>query len=471
MNKDRYHLTPLELIQNLMDADSLIELQGAAKEANVVTGFGKVNGRRVYAFAHNFAVKGGSIDPSHAHKVISAMDMALREGVPIVGFYHSVGARIQDGILALDAVGKLFNYHVKLSGKVPQISVILGSCAGGAAYCPALTDFIFMIEEESQLFVTGPKVVRAITGEKSSVEELGGTEVHGKLSGISHFESSDAESAIVGVKKLLSYLPQNYKEKPPRLVSCISTVYTNPAGAVPVESNRPYDIAKVIVGVVDKGSFFEVQKNFAKNVVIGFARFNGISCGVLGNQPKHLAGTLDVDASEKITRFIRICAGFNLPIILFEDTVGFMPGVRQESKGLLRFGAEIVKAFAEASIPKITIIIRKAFGGAYIALNSKAIGATRVYAWSTAEIGVMGIGAALNLLHKESSSAESLKRNLSQGMKANLEMALSSGVIDEVIEPCETRQKIIEAIEEFRKSGQRAVSNEIDCYAYEKNRG
>ncbi|WP_019849533.1 acyl-CoA carboxylase subunit beta [Desulfitobacterium sp. PCE1] len=457
MEKDIARVKPLELIHKLMDEGTFVELQERMPETNVLTGFGKVNGRRVYAFAQNFETRGGSIDSAHANKIIAVMDMALNEGVPIVGFYHSVGARIQDGILALDAVGKLFNHHVKLSGKIPQISVIIGSCAGGAAYCPALTDFIFMIEEKSKLFVTGPKVVQAITGERSTAEELGGTKIHGKVSGVNHFESSDEESAIKDVRRLLSYLPQNHREKSPRMVSGISPKYSDPKNIVPVESNKPYDMLKLIEKIVDNESFIEIQKQYAKNTIIGFGRFNGIACGLIANQPKHLAGALDVDASEKIACFIRLCSNFNLPVILLEDTVGFMPGVRQESSGLLRYGADIVKAFAEASAPKITVIIRKAFGGAYIALNSKAIGATRVYAWTTAEIGVMGIGAAVNLLKKDSASSESLERSLSRGMEANLELALSHGVIDEVIEPYETRQKLIEAIEELRKREQLAV--------------
>ncbi|AFL99235.1 acetyl-CoA carboxylase, carboxyltransferase component (subunits alpha and beta) [Desulfitobacterium dehalogenans ATCC 51507] len=457
MEKDIARVKPLELIHKLMDEGTFVELQERMPETNVLTGLGKVNGRRVYAFAQNFETRGGSIDSAHANKIIAVMDMALNDGVPIVGFYHSVGARIQDGILALDAVGKLFNHHVKLSGKIPQISVIMGSCAGGAAYCPALTDFIFMIEEKSKLFVTGPKVVQAITGERSTAEELGGTKIHGKVSGVNHFESSDEESAIKDVRRLLSYLPQNHREKSPRMVSGISPKYSDPKNIVPVESNKPYDMLKLIEKIVDNESFIEIQKQYAKNTIIGFGRFNGIACGLIANQPKHLAGALDVDASEKIACFIRLCSNFNLPVILLEDTVGFMPGVRQESSGLLRYGADIVKAFAEASAPKITVIIRKAFGGAYIALNSKAIGATRVYAWTTAEIGVMGIGAAVNLLKKDSASSESLERSLSRGMEANLELALSHGVIDEVIEPYETRQKLIEAIEELRKREQLAV--------------
>lgn len=464
MNTSTPPLTPFELIHNLMDDGTFVEIQGTLKETNVVTGYGKVNGRRVYTFAHNFEIKGGSIDPAHADKVINVMDMALNDGAPIVGFYHSVGARIQDGILALDGVGRLFNHHVKLSGRIPQISVIVGSCAGGAAYCPALTDFIFMIEEKSQLFVTGPKVIQAITGEQSTVEQLGGTRVHGMMSGVNHFESPNGEAAIDEVKRLLSYLPQNNRERSPRIVTSISPKYTNPASVVPEEKNKPYDIRKLIEKIIDNESFFEIQKNFAKNVLIGFGRFNGIACGIIANQPKYLAGTIDVDASEKIARFIRLCSSFNIPLIMLEDTVGFMPGVRQESKGLLRYGAEIVKAFVEASVPKITVIIRKAFGGAYIAFNSKALGATRVYAWSTAEIGVMGIDAAMNLLKKEQSqNFETLRTSLHRGMEANIDQAVSHGVIDEIIEPSETRQKLTEAIEEFRKSGrnQRGYQKEV----------
>ncbi|SHN87034.1 acyl-CoA carboxylase subunit beta [Desulfitobacterium chlororespirans] len=457
MEKDTVQVKLLELIHKLVDEGTFVELHESMAETNVLTGLGKVNGRRVYAFAQNFEIRGGSIDSAHADKIIAAMEMALNEGAPIVGFYHSVGARIHDGILALDAVGKLFNYHVKLSGKVPQISVIMGSCAGGAAYCPALTDFIVMIEEKSQLFVTGPKVVQAITGERATGEELGGTRIHGKVSGISHFEAPDEESALKEVRRLLSYLPQNHREKSPRMVSGISAKYSEPKNFVPAEANKPYDILKLIEKIVDNESFIEIQKQYAKNAIIGLGRFNGIACGVIANQPKYLAGALDVDASGKVASFIRLCSNFNLPIILLEDTVGFMPGVRQESSGLLRYGADIVKAFVEASVPKITVMIRKAFGGAYIALNSKAIGATRVYAWTNVEIGVMGIGAAVNLLKKDSASSESLERNLSRGMEGNLELALAHGVIDEVIEPYETRQKLIEALEEFRKREQLAV--------------
>ncbi|NLY78922.1 MAG: acyl-CoA carboxylase subunit beta, partial [Lysinibacillus sp.] len=406
-------LTARERIDLLLDEGTFVEINPFIKhrvtdfgmgEQNgpgdgVVTGYGKVNGRPVYLFAQDFTVFGGALGEMHAKKIAAVMDLAAKNGAPFIGINDSGGARIQEGVLSLDGYGHIFYRNSIYSGVIPQISVIMGPCAGGAVYSPAITDFILMVDKTSQMFITGPKVIEAVTGEKISSEDLGGSKVHNTISGNAHFRAPSEEEAIEQIKRLLSYLPQSNKEKAPKL--------PRPEGddwrpelidVVPIEPTRPYDVRKVIEQVVDEGSFMEVHSEFAKNIVVGFARIAGQSVGLVCNQPKALAGGLDIDSSDKAARFIRTCDAFNIPIITFEDVSGFFPGVKQEHGGIIRHGAKILYAYSEATVPKITVILRKAYGGAYVALNSKAIGADLVFAWPNAEIAVMGAAGAANII-------------------------------------------------------------------------
>lgn len=426
----------------------------------VVTGFGKVNGRPIYLFSQDFTVFGGALGEMHAKKIANVMDLAARNGAPFVGLNDSGGARIQEGVVSLDGYGHIFYRNAIYSGVIPQISVILGPCAGGAVYSPAITDFVFMVEKTSQMFITGPKVIQTVTGEKISAEDLGGAKVHNTISGNAHFHSETEAEVLKNVRKLLSYLPQSNQEKPPMLevkVKDEDDYRPDLTEAIPFDAIRPYDVRKVIEQVADVGSFMEVQKDFAKNIVIGFARIKGESVGLVCNQPKVMAGSLDIDSSDKAARFIRLCDSFNVPIITFEDVTGFFPGVKQELGGIIRHGAKILFAYSEATVPKLTIILRKAYGGAYVALNSKSIGADLVFAWPNAEIAVMGPQGAANIIFakeiKNSDNPEELRQQKIEEYRekfANPYVAASMGMVDDVIDPRETRIKIIQALEMLR---------------------
>lgn len=465
-------LTARERIELLCDPGTFVEINafiehncndfGLDKEKppgdGVVTGYGKVNGRPIYLFAQDFTVFGGALGEMHGKKIAKVMDLAASNGAPFVGLNDSGGARIQEGVVSLDGYGHVFYRNSIYSGVIPQISVIMGPCAGGAVYSPAITDFVFMVEKTSQMFITGPKVIETVTGEKISSEDLGGAKVHNTISGNAHFRAKTEEEVIEQVRKLLSYLPQNNEEKPPRTPWEDEDDYRpDLADVVPFDTVRPYDVRKVIEQVVDKDSFMEVQPDFAKNIVIGLARIRGEVVGLVCNQPKFMAGGLDIDSSDKAARFIRFCDAFNIPLITFEDVSGFFPGVKQEHGGIIRHGAKILFAYSEATVPKLTVILRKAYGGAYVALNSKSIGADLVFAWPNAEIAVMGPQGAANIIFaKEINNSPNPEETRAQKIAeykekfSNPYVAASKGMVDDVIDPRETRIKLVQALEMLR---------------------
>ena len=421
----------------------------------VVTGYGKVNGRPIYLFAQDFTVFGGAVGEMHAKKITTVMDLAAKNGAPFIGLNDSGGARIQEGVVSLDGYGQIFYRNSIYSGVIPQISVIMGPCAGGAVYSPAITDFVFMVEKTSQMFITGPKVIEAVTGEKISSEDLGGAKVHNAISGNAHFRGETEEEVLKQVRKLLSYLPQNNQEKPPSSPDhSVDDYRPELINVIPFDSNRPYDVRKVIHQVVDHDSFLEIQQDFAKNMVIGLSRIKGEVVGLVCNQPKQMAGGLDINSSDKAARFIRFCDSFQIPIITFEDVTGFLPGIKQEHGGIIRHGAKILYAYSEATVPKLTVILRKAYGGAYVALNSKSIGADLVFAWPNAEIAVMGPQGAANIIFaKEINQSANPEETRAKKIKeyrekfANPYVAASKGMVDDVIDPRETRIKIIQGLE------------------------
>jgi propionyl-CoA carboxylase beta chain len=466
---ERGKLTARERIDLLLDPDSFVELNPfmehrgthfgmdkmEAPGEGVVTGYGKIHGRSTYVFAQDFTVFGGALGEMHAKKIANIMDLAAKNGAPVIGLNDSGGARIQEGVVSLDGYGHIFYRNSIYSGVIPQISVILGPCAGGAVYSPAITDFVFMVEKTSQMFITGPKVIETVTGEKISSENLGGASVHSSISGNAHFTAPTEPEVLNDVRKLLSFLPQNNVEDPPR-------VYAKPDDGwieelteiVPIEGTKVYDVKNVITRIVDEGDFFEVQKDFAKNIVIGFGRIAGQSVGIIANQPKVMAGGLDINSSDKLSRFIRFCDCFNIPLITFEDVTGFFPGINQEHGGIIRHGAKILYAYSEATVPKITVILRKAFGGAYVALNSKAIGADVVFAWPNAEIAVMGPEGAANIIFsREINDSENPDETRAQKIAeyrekfANPYVAAANGMVDDVIDPRETRKKLTQVLE------------------------
>ena len=424
----------------------------------VVTGWGKIAGRVVFVFAQDFTVFGGSLGEMHGKKIANIMDLAAQNGAPVLGLNDSGGARIQEGVESLDGYGHVFYRNAIYSGVVPQISVILGPCAGGAVYSPAITDFIFMVEKTSQMFITGPKVIGTVTGEVISSEDLGGAKVHSSVSGVAHFTAPTEEEVFAGVRQLLAYLPQNHKEMPPRVAADEQRATDEEMlRLVPVDSSKVYDVLQVIKQVVDFGDFLEVMPTFAKNAVVGFARMDGYSVGIIANQPKYMAGGLDIDSSDKIARFIRFCDSFNIPIITFEDVTGFIPGIMQEHRGIIRHGAKILYAYSEAVVPKITVILRKAYGGAYVALNSKSIGADLVLSWPTGEVAVMGPEGAANIIYaREIAQSDSPEATRAQKISeykerfVNPYIAAAAGMIDDVIDPRETRSKLIDALEMLR---------------------
>lgn len=460
-------LTARERIQLLMDEGSFEELGkfvmhrskdfGLDKEYylgdGVVTGYGTVNGRLVYVFSQDFTVFGGSLSETHAEKIVKIMDLAMKNGAPVIGLNDSGGARIQEGVVSLGGYADIFYRNTLASGLVPQISAVMGPCAGGAVYSPAITDFIFMVENTSFMFVTGPNVVKTVTHENVTAEELGGATTHSTKSGVTHFACANELECINGIKTLLSYIPQNCEEEAPSLpYTAADEKRPQLNDIVPANPNQPYDMRDVINGVVDSGSFFEVHKNFAENIVVGFARIGGRSIGVVANQPASLAGVLDIHSSVKGARFVRFCDCFNIPLLVFEDVPGFLPGTDQEWNGIITNGAKLLFAFSEATVPRITVITRKAYGGAYDVMNSKHIGADLNYAWPTAEIAVMGAkGAAEIIFKKEISEAEDKEAKLQEKVDdytakfANPYRAAHRGYIDEVIFPDETRSKLIKA--------------------------
>jgi len=462
-------LTARERIHFLMDEGSFEELGklvthnatdfGLGEKKflgdGVVTGYGHINGRLTYVFAQDFTVLGGSLAEAHAEKICRVMDLALENGAPLIGLNDSGGARIQEGVVSLGGYADIFYRNVHASGVIPQLSAIMGPCAGGAVYSPALTDFVLMVENTSYMFVTGPNVVKTVTHEEVTSEELGGASTHSTKSGVTHFACANEVVCIEHIKKLLSYMPQNCEERTPALAytaSEESRIALN--GIIPATATQPYDMKEVIGECVDADSFLEVHKDFAENIIVGFARLAGRSIGIVANQPAYLAGVLDVRSSIKGARFVRFCDSFNIPLLVFEDVPGFLPGTDQEWAGVINHGAKLLYAFAEATVPRVTVITRKAYGGAYDVMNSKHIGADMNYAWPSAEIAVMGAkGAAEIIFRNEIKEATDPAAKLAEKETeyaeafANPYKAAARGYIDEVIEPSQTRQKLITAFE------------------------
>lgn len=463
-------MTARERILTLLDEGSFQEVDGlmtlrqeefglADKKTpgdSVVVGFGKISGRMVGVFSQDFTVLGGSFSEVQGQKVAKVLDLALDAGVPVIGLMDSVGARIQEGVYSLAAYSELFWRNTQASGVIPQISVMLGPCAGGSVYSPGLTDFVIMTRGTSHMFITGPKVIKAVTKEEVDFESLGGASVHSSKSGVAHFAVDSEVDALELTRKLLSYLPSNNTEPPP-VENPTDDPYRQDQeldSLVPTDSEEAYDMHRVIERVVDRGSFLPVHKDFAPNAVVGFARLHGQAVGIIANQPNALAGVLDIDSSDKISRFIRFCDAFNFPLITFVDTPGFLPGVSQEHGGIIRHGAKIVYAYSEATVPKIAVIVRKAYGGAYIVLSSKYIRTDLVYAWPTAEIAVMGADGAVDILFsrqlKEAEDLESARAkfiNEYQDQFSTPYRAAASGHVDEIIIPSETRPRLIAALE------------------------
>lgn len=460
-------LTARERIHFLMDEGSFEEIGmlvthrssnfGLDKQTflgdGVITGYGTIEGRLVYVFAQDFTVMGGSLAEAHAEKICKIMDLAMKNGAPVIGLNDSGGARIQEGVVSLGGYADIFYKNTKASGVIPQLSAIMGPCAGGAVYSPALTDFIMMVERTSYMFVTGPNVVKTVTHEEVTAEELGGASTHSTKSGVAHFTYANEIELINNLKRLLSYMPQNCEEDAPALAyeggdetrAALDQI-------IPENPNQPYDIREVIEGTIDEGSFHEVHKDYAENIVCGFARLGGRSIGIVANQPAFLAGVLDSNSSNKAARFVRFCDCFNIPLLVFEDVPGFLPGTDQEWNGIINNGAKLLYAFSEATVPRITVITRKAYGGAYDVMNSKHIGADMNYAWPSAEIAVMGAkGAAEIIFRKEINEAEDADAKWKEkeaeyaDLFANPYNAAARGYVDEVIVPSQTREKLIKA--------------------------
>jgi acetyl-CoA carboxylase carboxyltransferase component len=474
---DRQHqrgrLTARERLQLLLDEGSFQELDAFVTHRatefglearrylgdGVITGYGTIESRLVYVYSQDFTVLGGSLGEAHAAKICKIMDLALKNGAPIIGLNDSGGARIQEGVFALGGYADIFLRNTLASGVVPQISAIMGPCAGGAVYSPALTDFIIMVRDSSYMFITGPDVVRAAMHEEVDFEELGGAMAHSGASGVAHFAAEDEQECLLLIQQLLSYIPQNNLEDPPYMDLGDDPLRMDPAldTLVPDSPSRPYDMRDVIQRVMDDGQFLEIQVNWAQNVLIGLARLGGHAVGIVANQPPVLAGVLDIDASIKAARFVRFCDCFNIPIITFEDVPGFMPGLEQEHGGIIRHGAKLVYAYCEATVPKITVITRKAYGGAYCVMNSKHVRGDLVFAWPTAEIAVMGPEGAVNIIFRrelaQAENPEALRAQLVAEYRerfANPYVAASRGYVDAVIEPRETRPQLINGLQMLR---------------------
>jgi propionyl-CoA carboxylase beta chain len=458
-----------ERAEKLCDPDSFVELDRYVRhrEPNfgmlerrpygdaVVTGYGTIFGRRVFVFSQDFTVFGGSLSEVFAEKICKVMDLAAKYGCPVIGINDSGGARIQEGVVSLGAYGDVFVRNVQCSGVIPQISLIMGPCAGGAVYSPAMTDFIFMVKETSHMFITGPEVIKTVTGEEVEFEELGGAMSHNSKSGVAHFAAEDEESCLEDVRYLIGFLPSNNLEMPPRFEPEDDPEREDEEleTLVPDDPSKPYDMRDVIARVVDDEDFFEVHEHFAKNIVCGFSRLDGYPVGIVGNQPAFLAGVLDIEASEKAARFVRTCDAYNIPIVTFTDVPGFLPGTDQEWNGIIRHGAKLLYAFTEATVPKLTVVTRKAYGGAYDVMNSKHMLADYNVAWPTAEVAVMGPEGAVNIIYRKdianSPTPDERRQKLIEDYKAhfaNPYAAAERGYIDDVIEPKQTRPKLIKAL-------------------------
>ena len=462
--------TARERIEKLLDPGSFQELDTYVRHRTtdfemdknrpwgdaVVTGHGTIDGRRVCVFSQDFTVFGGSLGEVMAEKMCKLMDLAAKIGCPVIGINDSGGARIQEGVVSLGAYGDVFLRNVRCSGVIPQISLVMGPCAGGAVYSPAITDFIFMVKETSHMFITGPDVIKTVTGEEVEFEELGGAMSHNSKSGVAHFAADDEDACLEDARYLISFLPQNNLESPPRVQPTDDPFRMDAEldSVVPDNPNKPYDMRDVVRYVVDDGEFFEVHEHYAQNLICGFSRVNGIAVGVVGNQPRALAGVLDIDASTKGARFVRTCDAFNIPILTFVDVPGFLPGTSQEWGGIIRHGAKLLYAYAEATVPKITVITRKAYGGAYDVMASKHLAADFNFAWPTAEIAVMGPEGAVNIIHRRdianSPTPDERRQKLIDDYKArfaNPYSAAERGYVDDVLIPHETRPKVITALE------------------------
>jgi propionyl-CoA carboxylase beta chain len=470
-------LTARERVELLLDPGSFVEVGAFVTHRardfgmdarrivgdGVVAGWGTIDGRLVYCFAQDFTVFGGTMSEANARKICTIMDLALDNGAPIIGLNDSGGARIQEGVLSLGAYADVFLRNTLASGVVPQISAIMGPCAGGAVYSPAITDFTIMVEGTSHMFVTGPDVIKSVTSEEVSFEDLGGAMTHNSKSGVAHFAAKDDADCIRHIRRLLSFLPANNIEEPPR-GPCSDPVERRDAelaSIVPEASDKPYDMKQVIRRVVDDGEFFEVHEHFAANLVVGFARLHGRPLGVVGNQPKVLAGVLDIDSSVKGARFVRFCDAFNLPLLTFEDVPGFLPGTRQEWGGIIRHGAKLLYAYCEATVPKLTVVVRKAYGGAYDVMSSKHIRGDYNVAWPSAEMAVMGPEGAVNILYREelASAADPVRERRRLVAEYNEKfaspwVAAELGYLDDVIQPQDTRPKLIAALEMLRHKRQ-----------------
>lgn len=458
--------TARERIKDLLDAGTFVEVDkfvthratdfGMDKQKilgdGVVSGYGKIDGRLVYVFAQDFTVFGGSLSRANADKIVKIMDLAMRMGAPVIGLNDSGGARIQEGVESLGGYADIFYRNVMSSGVIPQISAILGPCAGGAVYSPAITDFIMMVKETSYMFVTGPDVIKTVTHEEVTKEELGGAMTHNSKSGVAHLLAEDDGQAMMMLRELIGFLPANNMEDPPVKV-CTDSMYREEESLdsfVPDDPNKPYDMTEIIEKVVDDKNFFEVQPYYAKNLIIGFARLAGKPVGIVANQPASLAGVLDIDSSIKGARFVRFCDAFNIPLITFEDVPGFLPGTTQEFGGIIKHGAKLLYAFAEATVPKITVITRKAYGGAYDVMSSKHIGADVNFAYPTAEIAVMGPEGAVNIIYRNKLKSEEERQKAIDDYRktfASPYKAAALGYIDEIIYPRQTRTKLIQALE------------------------
>ncbi len=460
-------LTARERVHFLLDEDSFEEIGALVTHRStdfgmedqqflgdgVVTGYGTVGGRLVYVFAQDFTVFGGSLSETHAEKICKVMDLAMKNGAPVIGLNDSGGARIQEGVNSLGGYADIFYRNVQASGVIPQISAVLGPCAGGAVYSPAMTDFILMVEGSSYMFVTGPNVVKTVTNEEVTSEELGGAGTHASKSGVTHLVAANDVDCIDKIKRLLSYIPQNCEDKAPSLPYVPGEEFRDELNdIVPENANHPYDMKEVIAGITDAETFFEIHENYAENIVVGFARLAGRSIGIVANQPMNLAGVLDVNSSKKAARFVRFCDCFNIPLLVLEDVPGFLPGTDQEWNAIITNGAKLLYAFSEATVPRITVITRKAYGGAYDVMNSKHIGADMNFAWPSAEIAVMGAkGASEIIFKKEIDAAADPAAKLAEKEReyadtfANPYRAAARGFIDEVIHPRETRRKLIKA--------------------------
>ncbi len=467
-HKAKGKLTARERLEVLLDEGSFTELDAFVVHRTsefgmdrqkilgdgVVTGYGTIDGRLVFVFSQDFTVFGGSLSEMHARKICKVMDLAMQNGAPVIGLNDSGGARIQEGVRSLGGYADIFYRNVRASGVIPQLSAILGPCAGGAVYSPAITDFILMTEQTSYMFVTGPNVVKTVTHEEVSHEELGGAHTHAARSGVAHLTFDNEVDTLMGLRKLLSYIPQNCEEDPPRLPYTFKESELIPEldDFMPPDASIPYDIKEVIGKVCDPDSFFEIQPDYAENIVVGFARLGGQVVGIVANQPYHLAGVLDINASRKGARFVRFCDAFNIPLLVFVDVPGFLPGTDQEWNGIIREGAKLLYAFAEATVPRVTVITRKAFGGAYDVMNSKHIGADFNFAWHTAEIAVMGPKGAVEILYRRELNAAAdpdafLQQKTQEYTQhfANPYRAAELGYIDEVIRPSETRDRLLRA--------------------------